>query len=126
MAALLLRRGKPAGSLASILVVYLLVDLEPVTGLAVLLAVLWLAMAGRRRAVVCGAAATILTVVSMPYLHSDHPTVTAGLARAAAVGCAVAAGSYLRTRQHRNRADEPPGPPVTEDAHSAPLTLPNP
>jgi hypothetical protein len=122
-AALLLRRRKPAGALASILAVYVLVDLEPVTGLAVLLALLTLTMTGSRRAVALGAAATTMIVVSMPYLHGDHPTVAAGLARAAAVGCAVAAGSYLRARRDQGGSDDLSGPvsPAQEGAHPAPL-----
>ena len=110
VAALLLRRRKPAGALASILAVYLLADLEPVTGLAVLLALLTLTMTGSRRAVALGAAATTMIVVAMPYLHGEHPTVAAGLARAAAVGCAVAACSYLRARRDKRRTGDRPGP----------------
>jgi membrane-bound metal-dependent hydrolase YbcI (DUF457 family) len=101
--ALLLRRRKPAAALASILAVYLLVDLEQVTGLAVLLALLTLAMAGRPRAVALGTAATAVIVVAMPYLHGDHVTAAASLGRALAVGSAVAAGSYLRARRERRQ-----------------------
>ena len=95
--ALLLCRRKPVGALASILVVYFLVDLEFVTGLPVLFATANLAVTGSRRAVVTGAAAAAAVVVSMPYAHGDHTTVAAGIARVAAVGCAVAAGYGLRT-----------------------------
>jgi hypothetical protein len=114
--ALLLRRRKPVGALASILLVYLLVDLEPVTGLPVLLALLTVAMAGSRRAVALSTAATAVIVVSMPYLHGDHTTMVAGLLRAAAVGCAVAVGSYLRARPKKDRPDE----------HSRPVRLAHP
>ena len=102
--ALLLRRIKPAGTLASILVVYLLVDLEPVTALPVLLALLTLAMVGSRRVVAVGAIATAVIVVSMPYIHGDHATVAAGVLRASAVGCTVAVGRYLRARRERANA----------------------
>ena len=103
VAALLLRRRKPAAALASILAVYLLVDLEQVTGLAILLALLTLVMTGRRRAVVLGTAATAVIVVAMPYVHGDHVTAAASLGRALAVGAAVAAGSYLRARRERRQ-----------------------
>jgi hypothetical protein len=97
--ALLLRRRKPVGALAGILVVYLFVDLEPVTGLPLLLALLTVAMVGSRRAVFLCATATTAVVVGMPYLHGDHTTVVAGLLCVAAAGCMVAAGSYLRTHR---------------------------
>ncbi len=108
--ALLLRHRKPAGALASILAVYLLVDLETVTGLPVLLALLTLAMVGSRRAVALGAAATTVVVVSMPYLHGDRTTLAAGLARAAAAAATVAMGSYLRARRDKRRPAEQPWP----------------
>ena len=97
VAALLLSRRKPAGALASILVVFLLVDLEPVTGLPVLFAVMNLTIVGSRRAVASGAAAAAATVVAMPYVHGDRTSVAMDLARVAAIGCAVAAGYCLRS-----------------------------
>jgi hypothetical protein len=105
VAALLLRRRKPVGALASILAVYLLVDLQPVTALPVLVALLTVAKVGSRRTVGLAGAATALIVVTMPYLHGDHPTVAAGLIDALAVGCTVTAGRNLRGRSARREPD---------------------
>jgi hypothetical protein len=77
------------------------VDLEPVTGLPVLFAVMNLAVAGSRRTVAIGAAAAAATVVAMPYVHGDHSSVAMDLARVAAIGCAVAAGCWLRSWRAR-------------------------
>lgn len=117
VAALLLRRRKPAGALAGILAAYLLFDLEPVLGLAVLLALLTLTMAGSRRAAVLGAAATTVAVVALPYLHGDHTTVAASLARAAAVGGTVAAGAWIRARGAKADGMSGPGPGSVQAAH---------
>ena len=105
--ALLLRRRKPVGTLASILVVYLLVDLEPITALPVLVALMTVTWVSSRRTVVLAAAATTVVVVTMPYLHGDHPTVAAGLIHASAVLCTVTTGRYLRSRKQNPLPTDP-------------------
>jgi len=117
VAALLLRHRKPAGALAGILAAYLLFDLQPVLGPAVLLALLTLVMGGSRRTAVLGAAATTVTVVALPYLHGDHPTVAAGLAQAAVVGGTVAAGAWIRARGAKADGMSSPGPGSEQAAH---------
>lgn len=107
--ALALCRRKPVGALAGILVVHLAVDLEWMTGLPVLLALLNLVVFGSRRAAALGACAAAVTVVCMPYLHGEHATVAEGLVRAAVTGCTVAVGGYLRARPGRVRTAEQPG-----------------
>src|SRR5689334_9682917 len=60
--ALLLRRHKPVGTLASILIVYALVDLDTIMILPVLLALLTVAGLRERRTVAIAAAATATVV----------------------------------------------------------------
>ena len=70
--ALLLRRRKPVGALAGILVAYLLVDLDTILILPLLLALLTVAeMRGARTTAVAGLI-TAVTVVAMPLLHGDR------------------------------------------------------
>jgi len=98
--ALLLRWRKPVGALASILVVYALVDLDTITILPVLLALLTVAELRGRRTVIAAATATAVVVAVMPYLHGD--TVSLGartLPHLAAVGLSVALGLWLRARR---------------------------
>jgi hypothetical protein len=100
--ALLLRRRKPVGALAGILVAYLLVDLDTILILPLLLALLTVAeMRGARTAAAAGLV-TAVTVVAMPYLHGDRAPVSplAGpVPHLLAVGLAVALGSWLRARR---------------------------
>jgi len=108
--ALLLRRRKPIGALAGILVVYLLVDLEPTTVLPVLLALETVAVVSDRRVVAMATVATALVRVAMPYLHGDPVSLVGySLTHLAAVGFAVTLGLYLRARQEiaslRDRAE---------------------
>jgi len=98
--ALLLRRRKPVGTLASILVVYALVDLDTIMILPVLLALLTVAELRKRRTVAIAAAATAAVVVIMPYLHGD--AVSLGertVPHLAAVALSVALGLWLRARR---------------------------
>jgi hypothetical protein len=98
--ALLLRRRKPVGALASILVVYALVDLDTITILAVLLALLTVAELRGRRTVIAATVATAAVVVAMPYLHGDAVSLTGrALPHLVAVAFSVALGLWLRTRR---------------------------
>jgi len=107
--ALLLRRRKPVGALAGILVAYLLVDLDTILILPLLLALLTVAeMRGARTTAVAGLI-TAVTVVAMPLLHGGRaqPGLLAGpVAHLLGVGLAVALGAWLRAR----RQQRPPGP----------------
>ncbi len=95
--ALLLRHRKPVGALAGILVVYVLVDLDPITILPVLLALLTVArLRGPRTTAVAGLV-TAAAVAAMPYLHGDRVSPLAGpVAHLLAVGLAVGLGTWLR------------------------------
>src|SRR5262249_16651322 len=107
--ALLLRWRKPVGALASILVVYALVDLDTITILPVLLALLTVAELRGRRTVIAAATATAVAVAVMPYLHGDAVSL-GGHTRPprAAVACSVAWGLGLRRRALRPVASRPP------------------
>ncbi len=114
MLALLMRHRKPVGALAGILAVYLITDVEPVTLLPLLLALLTVAMISNLRKVISSVAATATAVVAMPYIHGDVGSIAGHtLPRLAAVGLAAAAGTYLRrfTKPH------PPNPPSPPSAH---------
>jgi uncharacterized membrane protein len=98
--ALLLRWRKPVGALAGILVVYALVDLDTITILPVLLALLTVAELRGRRTVIAAAAATAIVVAVMPYLHGDAVSLGARtLPHLAAVALSVALGFWLRGRR---------------------------
>jgi hypothetical protein len=107
--ALLLRRRKPVGALAGILVVYLLVDLDAITILPVLIALLTVAEMRTRRVTAIAGPATAAIVVAMPYLHGDQVNVVTGpLLHLAAVAIAVALGSWPRARVNRARGESGP------------------
>jgi hypothetical protein len=100
--ALLLRRRKPAGAFAGILVVYALFSLDPLLLPAVLFALLTVAAERDRRTA---------AVAVWPDI-GRHAVSFAGhsLPRLAAAGVAVAAGMYLRAL--RRRAAAPAGAPA--------------
>jgi hypothetical protein len=106
--ALLLRRRKPAGAFAGILVVYALFSLDPLLLPAVLFALLTVAAERDRRTAAVAAAATAAAVAVWPDI-GRHAVSFAGhsLPRLAAAGVAVAAGMYLRAL--RRRAAAPAG-----------------
>jgi uncharacterized membrane protein YfcA len=105
--ALLLRRRKPVGALAGILVVYALVDLDPIMILPVLLALMTVAELRQRRTAAVAALVTAAVVAAMPYLHGDQVNpVTGTLPHVLAVALAAAAGAWLQTRRH---SAAPPG-----------------
>lgn len=98
-AALLLRRRKPAGALAGILVGYALVDLDTILILPVLVALATVAEMRGRQALV-PAAVTAVVVAGMPALHGGVVSLTGyTLPHLGAVALAVAAGLWLRTRR---------------------------
>jgi hypothetical protein len=97
--ALLLRRRKPAGALAGILVVYALVDLDTILILPALVALLTLAEMRGRQAVI-PTAVTAVVVAGMPYLHGDSVSLSGyTLPHLGAVALAVALGLWLRVRR---------------------------
>ena len=99
--ALLLRSRKPVGTLAGIVAVYALADLDTIMILPVLLAV---ATVADRRGWRVAAAATLLTalvVAVMPLLHGDRVGVLAGtLPHLAAVILAAGLGAWVRANRH--------------------------
>ena len=106
--ALVLRRRKPAGAVAGILVVYLLFALDPLLLPAVLFALLTIAATRHHRTVAVTAAATVAALAAEPYIHGGTLSVAGYmLPRLAAAAAAVAAGLYLRA-QHSRRAAVPP------------------
>jgi hypothetical protein len=98
--ALLLRRRKPVGALASILAVYMLVDLEPTTLLPVLIALFTVAEVSARRIAVWAIVATALLVMAMPYIHKDAIDLAQySVAHLTMIALAAAAGLCWRLRQ---------------------------
>jgi len=99
--ALLLRSRKPVGTLAGIVAVYALADLDTIMILPVLLAV---ATVADRRGPRTTAAATLLTatvVAAMPLLHGDRVSVLTGtLPHLAAVILAAGLGAWVRAHRH--------------------------
>jgi hypothetical protein len=97
--ATLLVRRKPLGSLLSILIIYLIVDLEPLTLPPALFAVGTLAAIGRGRAVLIGTVTSLTVVLLMPHLHGNPVTISDAVWHVAAVVGAVLAGLLLRARK---------------------------
>ena len=99
--ALLLRGRKPLGTLAAILVMYALADLDAILILPVLLAV---ATVADRRDRPTAAAATLITasvVAAMPFLHGDKVSILTGtLPYLAAVLVAAGLGAWVRAHRH--------------------------
>jgi len=99
--ALLLRSRKPVGTLAGIVAVYALADLDTIMILPVLLAV---ATVADRRGPRTTAAATLLTatvVAAMPLLLGDPVSVLTGtLPHLAAVILAAGLGAWVRVHRH--------------------------
>ena len=113
--ALLLRRRKPVGAFAGILVVYALFSLDPLLLPAVLFALLTVAAERDHRTAAVAAAAAAAAIAVWPDI-GRHAVSFAGhsLPRLAAAGAAVTAGMYLRARRSRRPAD-PAG--VSPGAH---------
>jgi hypothetical protein len=102
--ALLLRRRKPIGALAGILVVYMLVDVEPTTLLPVLFALFTVTAASTPRGAAWAIAATTLLVMTRPFIHGDSIDLAQySLVHLFAVGLTAAAGLYWQIR-HRATA----------------------
>jgi len=109
--ALLLRRRKPVGAFAGVLVVYALFSLDPLLLPAVLFGLLTVAAERDRRTAAIAAAAAAAAIAVWPDI-GRHAVSFAGhsLPRLAAAGAAVAAGMYLRARRNRravNPAERP-------------------
>jgi hypothetical protein len=104
--ALLLRRRKPVGAFAGILVVYTLFSLDPLLLPAVLFALLTVAAERDHRTAAVAAAAAAAAIAVWPDI-GRHAVSFAGhsLPRLAAAGAAVAAGIYLRARRNRRAVD---------------------
>jgi hypothetical protein len=113
--ALMLRRRKPAGALAGILVVYLLFALDPLLLPAVLFALLTVAATRDHRAVGVTAAVTVAALAAEPYIHGGTVSFAGYmLPRLSAAGAVVAAGLYLRARHNRRAAVPPDSQPARE------------
>ncbi len=98
--ALLLRRRKPVGALAGILVIYMLVDLEPTTLLPLLIALFTVTAVSTRRASVWAIAATTLLVMARPFIHGDPIDLAQyAVLHLSAIGVVVGAGLFWRSRQ---------------------------
>ena len=99
--ALLLRGRKPIGSLAGILAVYLLVDLDPIMFLPVLLAVGTVADRREWRTATTTTLIAASVVVAMPFAHGDPAgLLTYTLPHLAAVLLAAGLGAWVRTHRH--------------------------
>jgi len=97
--ALFLRRRKPVGALAGILVVYTLVDLDPITLGPVLLALFTVTVVSPRVVTFWAVVATTLLIIAMPLIHGDSANpVPYMLLHLAAIGLVAAAGLYWRSR----------------------------
>jgi hypothetical protein len=98
--ALSLRKTKPTISLAGIVVVYALVDLDTILILPILLAVATVAELRGRRTAGTAAAATAAVIAGMPYIHGDQVNVPGYLIpHVLAVAAAAAIGLFLRSRR---------------------------
>jgi hypothetical protein len=100
--ALLLRRRKPVGALAGIVVAYLLFQLDPLLLPPLLLALLNVALLKERRTVLLATAATAAAVAALP-LTGRASVGLAGylLPRLLAVAAAAALGLWARTRTQK-------------------------
>ena len=104
--ALLLRRRKPVGAFAGVLVAYALFSLDPLLLPAVLFALLTVAAERDHRTAAIAAAAAAAAIAVWPDI-GRHGVSFAGhsLPRLAAAGAAVAAGIYLRAWRNRRAVD---------------------
>ena len=96
--AILLVRRKALASLLSVLAVFLVVDLEPLTLPSALFALATLVAIGRQRTVVFGIVASVMVLLLMPHIHGDPVTVVDSAWHLAAVVGAVIGGLLLRAR----------------------------
>lgn len=92
--ALMLRRRKPVGSLAGILLVYVLFRLYAITLLPALVAIFTVARMGSYRIALAAAGISAAILAVFPYLHDSHLNVLAGAGIVAATGCSAVAGRY--------------------------------
>ncbi len=99
--ALFLRRRKPVGALAGILVVYVLVALDPTTFPAVLIALFSVTVVSApRRVTVWAVMATMLLVMATPFIHKEPiDFLDFALVHLTAIVLVAAAGLYWRSRQ---------------------------
>lgn len=98
--ALLLRRRKPIGALAGILVVYVFVDLEATTLLPVLLSLFTVTAASTRWVTVWAIVATTFLVMATPFIHKDAiDLLVYSFLHLTAIGLVAATGLYWRARQ---------------------------
>jgi hypothetical protein len=98
--ALLLRRRKPVGALAGILVVYGFVALDPTTFLPVLIALFTVTVVSSRRVAAWAIIATTLLVIATPFIHKESIDVLEfAMVHLTAIGLVAAAGQYWRSRQ---------------------------
>ncbi len=96
---LLLRRRKPVGALAGILVVYVLVALDPTTFLPVLIALFSVMVVNGRRVTVWAIMATALLVMATPFIHKESINLLEyTVVHLTAIGLVAAAGRYWRSR----------------------------
>ena len=99
--ALLLRSRKPVGTLAGIVAVYALADLDTIMILPVLLAVATVADRRGRRTAAAATLATATVVAAMPLLHGDRVSIWTGtLPHLAAVILAAGLGAWVRANRH--------------------------
>jgi hypothetical protein len=101
--ALLLRRRKPAGSLAGILLVYAVFALHAITVVPALVALFTVARTRGRRGAVLAAAVTAAVFVLFPYLPGGTVSVLAWVGLPLAAGLTAAAGMGARAWQLRER-----------------------
>ncbi len=98
--ALFLRRRKPVGALAGILIVYVLVALDPITFLPVLIALFSVTVIGELRVSAWAILATTLLVMATPFIHNESiDLLEFATVHLVAIGLVAAAGLYWRSRQ---------------------------
>jgi FtsH-binding integral membrane protein len=96
--ALLLRRRKPVGALAGILIAYFVFELDPLLLPALLIALFTVAAVGGRRTVLLATAATATTVAALPLTGRASIDLAGYLLRLLGVAAAAAIG--LRAQTH--------------------------